>query len=194
NSEATRLTACRAAPPPEVRCPCSDSTRQSLQRARLQQSARRRCAVAVLAFLLRRHLPERFASAWHKEDAVVTEPGLTPPFRHHLAPAFAFEEPRLATGDCERHHADKTRLPRPRHAFQAAQQLGRTLLLRRAQSSRADSGKSAQHLHFQARVVAQRRQTRPRSRAISLQPRVLGVSLPHLIHLAVECNQVDTRA
>src|SRR5438876_7235888 len=161
------------------------------QRVRLQKRAGRGGAVAVLAFLLRRHFAKRLACPGHEKDRVVAESRLASPLGYHLAAALALEEPRIASGHRERDHADEPRLPWPRHSLQPPQELGRPFLLRWAQPGRFDAWKSIERFDLQARVVAQRRQSRFRQRGFSLQASVFGVALPHLLDLAVERDQLD---
>src|SRR6266508_4793893 len=113
--------------------------------------------MAVLALLLGRHLAKRLPCPGHEKNRVVAEPSLATPLRHDLPPALALEEPRPPAGRRQGDRAHETRLPRARHRLQPAQQLRRALLLRRPEARRADARESAQRLHLDPRVIAERR-------------------------------------
>src|SRR5258708_12704609 len=142
--------------------------------------------MAVLPLLLGCHLAERFTRSRHKKNRVVAEARLPSPPRHHLASAFAFEELGLASRRRQRDHAHEPCVPRPRHALEASQELGRPFLLCRAEPSRADAGKATQRFDLEPRVVTQRRQAGPLPRRLRLQTLVVAVRVPHLVLLGVE--------
>src|SRR5256885_1315641 len=147
--------------------------------------------MAVLAFLLRRHLAEGLGGPGDEKDRVVAEPGFATPLWHDLTAALALEEARLASGHRKRDDADEPRLPRPRHSLQSAQELRRSFLLSGAKARRLDARKTPQRFDLEPGIVAQRRQSGLGESGLGLQAGIFGIGLPHLVDLAVERDQLD---
>src|SRR5260370_28466037 len=92
----------------------SDSTRQALQRARLQHGAHGARPMTVQALLLRRHLAKRLPGSGHEKNGVVAEARLAPPLGHDLAATFPLEALGPPPPRRQRPYTHASRDPAPR--------------------------------------------------------------------------------